>query len=383
MSAHSASNTAKSPLIGVLGGGQLGLMLGLAGLPLGLRFRFLDPNPDSPAARVGEMIVGEYNDPRSLERFAQGLSVATFEFENVPAFSASFLSHRVPTFPGPRALEVCQDRLLEKQLFEELGIATTQFAPVDGEPELRAAIERIGRPCVVKSRRMGYDGKGQAVVRTLADLDAAMSLLGVPLIVESFVLFDYEVSVIGARARPNGGASASDLAVYPLSRNRHEGGILRVSIAGDPAVEALVPQATRALQAVAKALHYTGVLTIEFFVKDGQLIANEIAPRVHNSGHWTIEGALCSQFENHLRAILGWPLGSTAMRAPAAVMVNLIGDAPPAERLAAEPGLGIHIYGKAPRAGRKIGHVTALEASVEAAKRRADELLMLATPSRA
>jgi len=162
--------------------------------------------------------------------------------------------------------------------------------------------------------------------------------------------------------------------VYPLSRNRHDGGILRVSIAGDPAVESLVPQATRALQAVAQALHYAGVLTIEFFVKDGQLIANEIAPRVHNSGHWTIEGAHCSQFENHLRAVLGWPLGSTAMRAPAAVMVNLIGDAPPAERLAAEAGLGVHLYGKAPRAGRKLGHVTAVEASVEAAKRRAEQL---------
>lgn len=375
MSAHPASNTAKAPLVGVLGGGQLGLMLGLAGIPLGLRFRFLDPNPDSPAARVGEMIVGEYNDPRALESFAHGLSVATFEFENVPAFSASFLSHRVPTFPGPRALEVCQDRLLEKQLFAELGIATTRFAPADGESELRAAIERIGLPCVVKSRRMGYDGKGQAVVRTPSDLEAARALLGVPLIVESFVPFDYEVSVIGARARSSGvSAGEAGLAVYPLSRNRHEGGILRVSIAGDPAVESLVPQATRALQAVAKALHYTGVLTIEFFVKDGQLIANEIAPRVHNSGHWTIEGAQCSQFENHLRAVLGWPLGSTAMRAPAAVMVNLIGDAPPAERLAAEAGLGVHLYGKAPRAGRKLGHVTAVEASVEAARRRAEQL---------
>jgi 5-(carboxyamino)imidazole ribonucleotide synthase len=374
MSGHLPSQATQAPLVGVLGGGQLGLMLGLAGIPLGLRFRFLDPNPDSPAARVGELILGEYHDPRALERFASGLSVATFEFENVPAFSASFLTHRAPTFPGPRALEVCQDRLLEKQLFTELGIVTTRFVPVENESELRAAIDRIGLPCVVKSRRMGYDGKGQAVVRSPADLHAARALLGVPLIVESFVPFDFEVSVIGARARPKDAESSADLAVYPLTRNRHVGGILRVSIAGDPSVEPLMPQATSALEAVAQALHYAGVLTIEFFVKDGQLIANEIAPRVHNSGHWTIEGAACSQFENHLRVILGWPLGSTAMRAPAAVMVNLIGEAPPLEQLAAEPGVSVHWYGKEPRAGRKVGHLTVLESSAVHAAQRAEAL---------
>ncbi len=330
-------------------------MLALAGLPLGLRFRFLDPNPDCCARHVGELVVGAYDDPVALERFARGLRVATFEFENVPAAAAEFLASRVPTFPPPAALATCQDRLLEKQLFTRLGIPTNGYTPAQGASELRAAIRSIGLPCVVKSRRMGYDGKGQAVVRTSEDEQAAIAALaGVPVLVEEFVPFDREVSVLVARGR--GGAWA----FYPLAQNTHEAGILRVSIAPAPhATSALIDQAQRLGGAIAEAIGHVGVLAVECFEKGGTLLANEIAPRVHNSGHWTIEGAETSQFENHLRVVLGWPLGSTALRSPAA-MINFIGTHPPIEALACEPGLSIHLYDKAPKPGRKIGHATIL-----------------------
>lgn len=349
-----------SPLIGVLGAGQLGRMLALAGYPLGLRFRFFDPMPDSPAAQLAEQVVAEYDDREVLRRFAEDVEVITYEFENVPVETTQWLEQFAPVFPPPRALHTAQDRLNEKTLFRELNIPTPPFAPVNSRMELDAAVAHLKLPAVLKTRRFGYDGKGQAVLRASSDVDAAWRELGgAPLMLEGFVPFEREVSVIAARGR--NGATV----FYPLVENEHRDGILRVSIAPShsPILQSLVEDyASRVLT----ALNYTGVLAIEFFECNGQLLANEMAPRVHNSGHWTIEGAETSQFENHLRAILGWPPGSTTMRGHAA-MVNLIGELPEVEAVLNIEGAHLHLYGKAPRAGRKLGHITV----------RADDLQLL------
>jgi 5-(carboxyamino)imidazole ribonucleotide synthase len=340
-------------IVGVLGGGQLGRMLGLAGVPLGLEFRFLDPVAASPAKAVGELVVGEYTDKRLLAEFAASVDVVTYEFENVPAESVEYLAERVDVYPPSGALRVAQDRLLEKELFTRLGIATPGFVAVNSQAELEAAAKKLGLPAVLKTRRMGYDGKGQAVLRTPADVSGAFEGLGGgDLILESFVKFDREVSVLVARS------TLGEEKVYPIVENHHAGGILRLSIAPAPGVTPeLQAEAERCARLVVDAVGYVGVLAIEMFEVGGRLVANEMAPRVHNSGHWTIEGARTSQFENHLRAILGWPLGSVEAVGCSA-MVNLIGMIPPPPQMLEVPGAHVHLYGKEPRAGRKVGHVT-------------------------
>jgi 5-(carboxyamino)imidazole ribonucleotide synthase len=339
--------------IGVLGGGQLGRMLALAGYPLGLRFRFLDPAPEAPVMELAEHVVGRFDDLAVLERFPEGLDVVTYEFENVPVEAVQHLSRAVPVYPPVRALEVSQDRLLEKTLFARLGIPPAPFVAVDSRTDLERAVAQIGLPAVLKTRRLGYDGKGQFLLRQTADVEAAWHRLGgVPLILEGFIAFDREVSQLAARSR-NG-----DIVFYPLVQNHHREGILRITLAPAPDLSpGLVQTAQQAIRAVLEDLDYVGLLAIEFFVCGEQLIANEMAPRVHNSGHWSIEGARTSQFENHLRAILGWPLGPADALGHSA-MINLIGTLPDPAALLAVPGAHVHFYGKEPRPGRKVGHVT-------------------------
>lgn len=337
-------------IVGVLGGGQLGRMLALAGYPLGLRFRFLDPAQDAPAGGLGELVVGGYDDEALLRRFETGLDVITYEFENVPVAATRLLG--VPVFPPPAALDVAQDRLAEKSFFQELGIPTPPFAPVDSLDELESAVARIGLPAVLKTRRFGYDGKGQQVLRTVEQVVPAWHAIGVvPLILEGFVRFERELSIIGVRGRD--GATA----FYPLIENEHREGILRRSIAPAPDATTLQATAEALARSVLEALDYVGVLAVELFQAGDRLIANEMAPRVHNSGHWTIEGAETSQFENHLRAVLGLPLGPTTPRGHAG-MLNLIGTFPDTSAVLKVPGAHLHLYGKAPRPGRKLGHIT-------------------------
>jgi 5-(carboxyamino)imidazole ribonucleotide synthase len=337
--------------VGIIGAGQLGQMLALAGYPLALRFLFLDSSVDAPGAQVGPIITGAFDDPASLERLAAESDLITYEFENVPVSALEAVAGSRPCHPPVEALRVSQDRLLEKELFNRLGIPTPPFRAVDSLADLRAAVAAVGLPCVLKTRRLGYDGKGQRYLRRQADVGPAWeSLGGVPLILEGFVKFDREVSIIGARS------TTGETRCYPLSGNTHREGILRVTIA--PAANARLQQsAEKHLNRVLDHFGYAGVLTIEFFLQRGRLVANEMAPRVHNSGHWTIEGAVTSQFENHLRAILGLPLGETRAVGHAA-MVNFIGSMPDRDRVLALPGTHHHDYGKSPRAGRKLGHAT-------------------------
>ncbi len=343
--------------VGILGGGQLGRMLALAGYPLGLRFRCLDPAPDAPAGHLAEHLMGGYSDLDLLDDFADGLDVVTYEFENVPVTAAKHLAQRVPVYPPPIALATAQDRLTEKRFFTELGIPTPLFAAVASRDDLAAAVAAIGLPGVLKTRRMGYDGKGQTMLRSAVDIAGAWQLLGRhPLIYEAFVPFDRELSILAVRGQD--GATA----FYPLVENHHREGILRLSLGPAPACpSALQQQAAAYAQRALDALVYVGVLAIELFQVGDGLLANEMAPRVHNSGHWTIEGAITSQFENHLRAVCGLPLGDPAPRGLAA-MVNLIGAMPDRADVLAIPGAHLHDYGKAPRPGRKLGHITLVEA---------------------
>ncbi|HYP28061.1 MAG TPA: 5-(carboxyamino)imidazole ribonucleotide synthase [Blastocatellia bacterium] len=340
-------------IVGLLGGGQLGRMLALAGYPLGLGFRALDHSADAPTGRLAELMVAGFDDREALVRFSSGLGLVTYEFENVPVETVRFLSERVEVYPPPEALEAGQDRLTEKRFFQKLGIPTPPFAAVDTRDDLDFALQRIGFPAVLKTRRFGYDGKGQFVLRAEEDARQAWGALeGRPLLLEGFVRFDREISVIAVRGK------RGETAFYPPVENHHEKGMLRLSLAPAPNLPPHLKQqgedyALRALN----ALNYVGVLAIEFFEFGGQLYANEMAPRVHNSGHWTIEGAEVSQFENHLRAITGLPLGSTDLIGSSA-MVNLIGELPPIEALASIPGAHVHLYGKEPRPDRKLGHVT-------------------------
>lgn len=356
-------------IIGILGGGQLARMLALAGTPLGLRFRCLDPSPDAVAGHVAELVVGAYDDVAALEQLARGTDVVTFEFENVPARAAEWLQHHAQVAPAPSALAIGQDRLLEKRLFQSLGMGVPRFEPADTLDELRDAVNRVGVPCVVKTRRLGYDGKGQCRIHPGPDVDLAVRAAHAELtaggsyrdglIVEAFVPFQRELSVLAVRGRDGSFAS------WPLVENEHRGGILHRSRAPAPHLDPQVEQ-----QAVAFArrlldhLGYVGVLAVELFEVDGRLVANEMAPRVHNSGHWTIEGSTCSQFENHLRAVCGMPLGSTAMVAGhCATMVNLVGSMPERHSLMGIEGVHVHAYGKSARAGRKLGHATVVAPS--------------------
>lgn len=338
--------------VGVLGAGQLGRMLGLSGRNLGLELTFVDPGQDSPAAAVGELIVADYSEQLAFERLSEA-DVVTFEFENVPVSAVKALEQRGRVFPGSRALEVAQDRLNEKTCFRSLGIGTPPFQAVDTWPELQAALAAVGFPAVLKTRRFGYDGKGQAVLHNEAEARAAFERLQTaPLIVEGFVRFERELSLIAVRS------SVGQVVCYPLVENHHVDGILRKTLAPAPGVTAqLQRDANRHIAALLSHLDYVGVLALELFEVDGALLANEMAPRVHNSGHWTIEGARTSQFENHLRAILGFPLGETDAISPCA-MLNLIGRAPDPAALLAVPDAHLHWYGKQPRPGRKVGHVT-------------------------
>ena len=375
--------------IGILGGGQLGYMLALAGYPLGLHFRFFDPSPEAPVGRIASRVTAEFSDQAALEKFANGLELVTYEFENVPAAAVRFLAERVPVFPPPAALEAAQDRLREKHLFLKLGILTTEFAPVRDRQALDTAVKKVGLPAMLKTCRMGYDGKGQWLLRAAEDVARAKNELPpassdavahadpdasreapreASFILERFVPFTRELSVLAVRAR------TGETAVYPLVENHHRGGILRLSLAPAPRLDPGIQRAAEeAARSVFDELQYVGVLAIEFFEQDGRLLANEMAPRVHNSGHWTIEGALTSQFENHLRAVMGLPLGSTHAIGSSA-MLNLIGELPDSADVLVIRDAHLHLYGKSPRAGRKLGHITLRAASAEQLASRLAEL---------
>jgi 5-(carboxyamino)imidazole ribonucleotide synthase len=342
--------------VGILGGGQLARMLALSGAPLGLRFLVMDTAGDACAGQFAPMVVGDYRDDAALAEFASRIDVATFDFENVPAESARWLATRVPVFPSPRALATAQDRLVEKTLFRELDIPVPAFAAIAVRTDLDAAIARIGTPCILKTRRLGYDGKGQFRIKAPADADAAWDALGaqaetVGLILEAFVPFQRELSVVAVRGRDG------EFRAWPLTENWHVDGVLSASLAPASVDAALAAIAIGHARKLAEALDYVGVFALELFCRDGQLLANELAPRVHNSGHWTIEGSDTSQFQNHLRAVLGLPLGDTCMLGHAC-MLNWIGAMPDAGAVLREPGGHWHDYGKAPRDGRKVGHAT-------------------------
>jgi 5-(carboxyamino)imidazole ribonucleotide synthase len=327
-------------------------MLALAGAPLGLEFTFLEPAQGASAGQVGHQLVGAYDDPVLLARLAADSDLVTFEFESVPERSAELLSRSCPVFPPPRALAVGQDRLLEKRLFHSLDIPTATYAEVSSDSDLVAALDQVTLPARLKSRQLGYDGHGQALVLESAQLEPAWVELGqVPAILEQVVPFERELSALSVRAR--GGEVAS----YPLVENHHEAGILRLTLAPAPG---LAPELDSQAAAISAALldqfEYVGVLAVELFQVEGRLFANEIAPRVHNSGHWTIDGAHCSQFENHLRAGLGWPLGGTSSSGYSA-MLNILGDEPEPAEVLSLPDAHLHLYGKEPRPGRKLGHV--------------------------
>ncbi|RYG70286.1 5-(carboxyamino)imidazole ribonucleotide synthase [bacterium] len=347
--------------IGILGGGQLGRMLVLAGAPLGLNFKILDPSSDAVAGKLAPLISEDINDVPALLWFSKNLDVVTYEWENVPVQSAKYLTERVPVFPPPRALEVSSDRLKEKSFFRENGVMTPDFASIETRAELDMAVREIGLPSVLKTRKFGYDGKGQVVLKTPRDVEKAWEKLGgVPLILEKFVPFDREVSIIGVRGKDG------SKTFYPIVENHHEGGILRLSLAPAPGHNAhLQGDAEKFASKIMDKLGYVGVMALELFQVGDRLLANEIAPRVHNSGHWTIEGSDCSQFENHLRAVAGLPLGSTVMKKPFAAMVNLIGVLPPLCEVLKIEGAHAHYYGKEVKPGRKVGHITLAADSVE------------------
>ena len=356
--------------VGIVGAGQLGRMLALAGYPLGLDFLCLDPAWDAPAGQVAPLLHGSFSDRTLLRQLARRCEVVTFDWENVSVESLRTVrdAHGARIAPPVRALATAQDRVAEKRLFEKLKIPTTLWRAVSSRAELARALSEVGLPGVLKTRRLGYDGKGQAVIARSADAERAWAELGgVPLIYEERVPFDCEVSIIGARSL------TGEVAVYPLCGNVHARGILRLTRAPYGPQQWQV-RAARYLKRLLNHFRYAGILTIEFVVRRGRLIANEIAPRVHNSGHWSIEGAVTSQFENHLRAILGLPLGSTRATGHSA-MINLIGSIPSRARLLRVPGLHLHDYGKEPRPGRKVGHLTLVEASAARRDARALELL--------
>ncbi len=343
--------------VGVLGGGQLGRMLALAGHRLGIRCRFLEPAERPPAAAVGEVVRAAYDDPAGLDALADGVDVVTYEFENVPVGAVQALAPLVPVRPGPAALELAQDRLAEKDGLRALGIDTADYRAVGSEAELNRALAELGAPVVLKARRMGYDGKGQAIIHSGADIAEAWSGLGGgPGIAEAFVPFDRELSLVAVRG------VGGDLAFYPLVENHHDQGILRTTIAPAPNISAGLTERARAyVRAILESLDYVGVIALELFQVGDDLFANEVAPRVHNSGHWTQDGAVTCQFENHLRAVTGLPLGSTEPRGSGTVMTNLIGSVPELPDLLADPAARVHLYAKTPRPGRKVGHVNVAE----------------------
>ncbi|HVC37274.1 MAG TPA: 5-(carboxyamino)imidazole ribonucleotide synthase [Gammaproteobacteria bacterium] len=345
------ATTSPAKKIGIVGAGQLGRMLALAGYPLGLEFVFLDKSTDAPGGQVGRIILGEFNDPQKLSELAASVDILTYDVENVPVEALGDIPKNKTFLPPMAALATGQDRLSEKQLFQALRIPTAKYRSVDSMPDLEEAIHAIGYPAVLKTRRLGYDGRGQRIIHSPAELGSAFNAIGgVPLILEEFIDFTREVSIIGVRNR------RGQTAFYALAENHHRDGILRLSIAPCPDKK-LQSLAQKHARRVMQHFDYAGVFTLEFFVKQGKLIANETAPRVHNSGHWTIEGAVTSQFENHIRAILDLPLGDTSPLGCSA-MVNFIGELPPLADILKIPGAHYHDYSKQARPARKLGHAT-------------------------
>ncbi len=337
--------------IGILGGGQLGRMLAQAAYPFGVRVRCFDPDPAASAGHVSQLVVGNYNDELALKEFSDGLDVVTYEFENVPVETIAYLEKTLKVYPSREALEIGQDRLKEKMFFKELGIPIAETRSAESAEEYFAAIRDLGYPVVVKTRRFGYDGKGQYLLKNERESRKVWEeLRRSRVVLEQYIPFDGELSLLTVRSR------SGSMAFYPLIRNNHREGILRMSrvpaAAGD-----LQSLAEQYAQSMMERLEYVGVFAIEFFQHDGKLLANEMAPRVHNSGHWTIEGAVTSQFENHIRAILDYPLGATAVQG-SVTMVNLIGRLPDLNGILAIPDVHLHLYGKSPRKNRKIGHIT-------------------------
>ncbi len=342
-------------IIGIVGGGQLARMMALAGIPLGMRFMFLDPAEDACAAPLGEHLCGDYDDTNLLRYLADRADVVTYEFENVPPSAMAFLSTRIDVHPSEQALAIASDRLNEKNLFREVAIPTVPFATVDSFADLKQAASTIGLPGIIKTRTLGYDGKGQIVLHNSSDLTAAWQALGgVPLILEGFANFQREISIISVRSRDG------EIRHYPLSENHHRNGILHSahSLPDDPKQSIAESYA----KCILERMDYVGVMALELFDTGETLIANEMAPRVHNSGHWTIEGAATSQFENHLRAIAGLPLGSTEANGYAR-MINFIGEIPAAATILSNQGVHLHHYNKKPKPGRKVGHATLWSAS--------------------
>lgn len=346
--------------LGILGAGQLALMLADASARLGVTPVFLSPDPDACAAPRGVFVPGRYDDPDTLARFAKRVDVVTFEFENVPVEAVAWLEERRPVRPSSRALAVAQDRLLEKRCFTRLGIPVPRFEAVDSHADLIRSAETVGLPAVLKTRTLGYDGKGQVVLRHArpdALEDAWRAIGGAPAILEELVPFDRELSVIGVQSL------SGEQMFYPLNENVHRDGILRLTMArADHPLRGTAEEYARRLL---QEFGYAGVLTLELFEVDGRLLANEMAPRVHNSGHWTIEGAETSQFENHVRAVCGLPLGHTGQK-HAAAMVNLVGTLPDTGSVRQIPHAHLHAYGKEERPGRKVGHVTLIDDAGEA-----------------
>jgi len=362
----------RQPVLGILGGGQLARMLAIAGAPLGVQTLVVDGSADACAGQVAPLVVADWHDQAALGEFARKVDAVTFDFENVPADTAHWLAERVAVFPNPRALAVAQDRLAEKTLFRDCGLATPEFVPVDTRADLDRALAVTGAPAILKTRRLGYDGKGQFRLRSAEDADAAWTALGAQaaahsLILEAFVPFERELSVLAVRGRDG------EFRTWPLTRNWHTDGVLSLSLAPAPDIDALQPRATALARTLAERLDYVGVFALELFVKDGELLGNEMAPRVHNSGHWTIEGAHTSQFENHVRAVLGLPLGDTGARG-ASLMFNWIGELPdPAPVLRTVDGHW-HDYGKQARPGRKVGHATVCASDASTLVERAEAL---------
>jgi 5-(carboxyamino)imidazole ribonucleotide synthase len=356
--------------VGIVGAGQLGRMMALSGYPLGLRCVFLDRSADAPGAQVAPILLGELEDAARLEELALRSDVLTFDWENISGTALAPLEKLTVIRPPRAALEVSQDRLQEKALFSALKIPTTPHAAIDSREDLLRATRKLGSRGILKTRRMGYDGKGQYLIQRAGDIDDAWARIGgTGLIYEKFQAFSREVSIIGARS------AAGHIVYYPLSANTHSGGVLRYGVAPF-AHQLLERMARRYLKKVMEHFRYVGVLTIEFFVVEGRLVANEMAPRVHNSGHWTIEGCISSQFENHLRAICDLPLGSTRALGHTA-MINFLGQMPEPKRLLAIEGLSFHDYGKEPRPGRKLGHCTIMRAGARDRNRALADALKL------
>ncbi|WP_421718180.1 5-(carboxyamino)imidazole ribonucleotide synthase [Algiphilus sp.] len=370
MNASSVFGGSDAARLGVLGAGQLGRMLALAAHPLGIECIFLDPSESACAVDVGKRLRADFADAKVLQSLAAACPIVTLEFENVPAATLDTLSAHTTVWPPQEALAVAQDRLREKQLFQRLGIPVGPFAAIDGPEDFAAAIEAIGLPAILKARRMGYDGKGQAMVDSAEDLPSAWQAIGeAPAILEGRIPLQREISIIAVRA------FGGEMRFYDASENLHRNGMLvRAQPRPDEPLAAAARTHTAALM---DALSYVGVMAFEFFVGPEEcLLANEIAPRVHNSGHWTIEGAHCSQFENHIRAVTGLPLGDTRTRGPC-VMINLIGSLPDRAQVLGVEGAHLHHYGKAPRPGRKVGHITLTAADTATLKESESQLLAL------